>query len=180
MTRLPAGMDAARAEAILDARTARLAASAAVTPAARRAMPGALIALAGGQRFALPLDMLAQVLPARPLHTLPLRDEAVTGAVHERGEIWIVYDLAALVGTPESHGGSRPILLLRGTDHRAALRIDALEGAATIDAATLFEPGGAGAPAGGGLVRKATPDGLMIVDETALRDRLEQTRRSAS
>lgn len=180
MTRAPAGMDAARAEAILDARTAWLAAGAAATPTAARAMPGALIASAGGQRFALPFDMLAQVLPPRPLHALPLRDEAVTGAVHERGQIWIVYALAALLGAMEAGAGSGPILLLRGAGRPAALQVDALEGAATIDDATLFEPGRPGAPASGGLVRQATSKGLMILHEAALRERLEQTRRSAS
>jgi chemotaxis signal transduction protein len=180
MTRPPAGMDLARAEAILDARTARLAAGASATPAARRAMPDALIASAGGQRFALPFAMLAQVLPARPLHSLPLRDAAVAGAVHERGEVWIVYALAALTGAPEAGAGSGPILLLRGAGARAALTVNALEGTAAIDEARLFEPGAKSAPAGGGLVRQATPDGLMILDEAALRQRLEQTRRSAS
>lgn len=180
MTRSAFKIDPARAEEILDERTAALATRFDERTTEPEDVLSVLIVLAAGQRYALAFHMLASALPERALHPLPVEDDAVIGAVHERGELWIVYSLAAIVGATAAGGTSGRILLIERPGPRAAIMVDAVEGTAAIDRKALNEIGADDPSPGGALIRLAATSGLMVLDETALSDRLDLARRSHS
>jgi len=65
---------------------------------------------AGGERFALPLDCVREVvIPQGPFARVPRTGAAVRGAMNLRGRVVAVVDLAALVGA-----GSEPLEAGRG------------------------------------------------------------------
>jgi len=65
---------------------------------------------AGGERFALPLDSVREVvIPQAPFARVPRAGAAVRGAMNLRGRVVAVVDLAALVGL-----GSEPLQAGRG------------------------------------------------------------------
>jgi purine-binding chemotaxis protein CheW len=56
---------------------------------------------AGGERFALPLEAVREVVtPQPPFARVPRASEAVRGAMNLRGRVVAVVDLAPLVGLP--------------------------------------------------------------------------------
>ena len=176
MTRPAVSIDSARAAAILDERTARLAAGREDGAGEAQDLLKAAIVVSTGE----PFRMIAAVLPGRPLHAIPVRDDAVIGAVHERGEIWIVFSLAALAGTAGTEGSSGRIILLRRRGHRAAIRVDVVVSTVALDRNVLSEITTEAEAAHAAIIRFATPDGLVVLDEAALSERLERPRRSPS
>lgn len=180
MTRSACSIDPARAEDILNARTAALAKGLDESASKPEDTLKGMIVLAAGQRYALPFHMLVALLPARTLHALPVRDDTVIGAIHERGEIWIVHSLAAMAGADGSEESAGRILLLAHGGPWAALRVAAVEGVADIERNTLTQLSADVPSAAGALVRFTTPSGLMVVDERALSNRLALPRRSHS
>ncbi|HSB19973.1 MAG TPA: chemotaxis protein CheW [Anaeromyxobacteraceae bacterium] len=76
---------------------------------------------AGGERFALPLDTVREVvIPQPPFARVPRSGAAVRGAMNLRGRVVAVVDLAALMGVGEealSAGRGQVVILDR--DRRA-------------------------------------------------------------
>lgn len=157
----------ARKAAILDARTAMLAAGA----TAARQRDGRLEFLkieVGGERYALLLKAVAGVIAARPLGPFRSARPEIIGTLYERAEVWPVYSLSALLGAPaqadETAGAAENFVLLRHESRRAALAAGRIEfgGADNSD----FSKMAAASP--GSLVSDAAADGLMRIDEGAL------------
>jgi chemotaxis signal transduction protein len=155
-------VDAARAAAILDARTAALAASVSRQDGERVEV---LRLAAGGERYAIPLGALAGVLTPRPLGALPASRKEIAGTLHERGDIWIVHDLALLLGASQAKAAPGAILLLRRDRRRAALAVERVEG---LDRPLHAEFSKTGSDAAQSMIEGTTPDGLMLIEREAL------------
>jgi purine-binding chemotaxis protein CheW len=121
---------------------------------------------AGGERFALPLEAVREVVtPQPPFARVPRTSEAVRGAMNLRGRVVAVVDLAPLVGLPPqalSPGQGQVVVLDR--DRRAlGLLIEAVLG---VEALGPPERGGVGpvargvVSAGGAAVTVLDPDAL--------------------
>lgn len=98
-----------RAARLMEERARRLAARGAAAPAVTGA-PVLLVAL-GGETFGLPLDGVAEVLPAEPPCPLPGSPPAVLGLRARAGRVHTLLDLAALLGLPLGAAGAHDVLL---------------------------------------------------------------------
>jgi len=109
----------------------------------------------GGSPFAIPLDRVAEVAPAGPIHPVPLSPPAVKGLAERRGRPIAVIDLPRLLdASPENAGAGNVV--------RLAIPLD---GAAFWVPAEVFS--GTGTPAEGG---RAWIEGRLhvILDTDAL------------
>lgn len=90
---------------------------------------------AAGRACALPITHVVETL--RPLPTEPVEGAPpfVRGLSVIRGHPIPVVDLAALLGTGETPANR--YVALRAGDRRVALAVEAVDGVATLDAATL-------------------------------------------
>jgi purine-binding chemotaxis protein CheW len=67
----------------------------------------------GGERFALPLDAVAEVVPpAATFVQVPRTPPSVRGAMNVRGRVVAVVDLAPLLGLPPTPGAPGQVLVL--------------------------------------------------------------------
>jgi chemotaxis signal transduction protein len=80
------------------------------------AMESLLLVRSGGRSFALPLDLIQEVLPLRPITPVPGADVAVAGIANVRGRVIAVVDLAAALRL--SGTGLGPDHRLLVLDHR--------------------------------------------------------------
>jgi purine-binding chemotaxis protein CheW len=94
----------------------------------------------GGERFALPLDAVAEVVPPASTFTyVPRSPPAVRGAMNVRGRVVAVVDLAALLGLPASRGGAGQVLVLDRERRALGFLVDEVLGVEPVG-----EPGRAG------------------------------------
>ena len=96
---------------------------------------------AAGERFALPLAAVREVVtPQPPFSRVPRTSDAVRGVMNLRGRVVAVVDLAALVGLAPQvlAGGSGQVVVLDRARRGLGLLIDAVVGVEAIDL-----PGGA-------------------------------------
>ncbi len=104
---------------------------------------------AGGERFALPLEAVREVVnPQPPFARVPRASEAVRGAMNLRGRVVAVVDLAPLVGLPPQAldpGDGQVVVLDR--DRRALGLL--IEGVLGVEALGPPERGEVGAVARG-------------------------------
>ena len=93
----------------------------------------------GGAPYAIPLEAIADVSPAGPIHPVPLSPPAVLGLAERRGRAIAVIDLPSLLDGPETvaHGAGN-VLRLAGP----------LQGAALFVPAEVFSGSGTPATAG--------------------------------
>jgi len=95
----------------------------------------------GGAPYAIPLEAIADVSPAGPVHPVPLSPPAVLGLAERRGRAIAVIDLRSLLDDPETEArGAGNVMRLAGP----------LEGAALFVPAEVFS--GSGTPATSGHV----------------------------
>jgi len=115
-----------RVRQILDERTERLAARrhAAALPA--DALPRALICGAGRERFGIPVEMVAEILPPQKCVPVPDGPPALIGLFGRGGRLVSVIDLALALGLePASPGDeSQHFVLLRREQPQVALRVE--------------------------------------------------------
>lgn len=121
------------------------------------------------QRYAVELTAVRGVLPARTLGSVPGAPSELLGMLAERGEIWAVYCLRALLGLP---GAWEPdeeemILLLRHRDKRVGLRAGRMDGIAPLSSVDWHAPG-AETGAKHALVSRFTDDSLALLDVEAV------------
>ena len=114
-----------RAARLLEERTRQLARRGTAAPAP--AAPVLLLAL-GEERFGLPLDGAAEVLPSEPPCPLPGSPPAVLGLRARAGRLHAVLDLGTLLGLGGPAGGGEHDVLLRALPgappgRRLALRV---------------------------------------------------------
>lgn len=131
-----ADQSAARRNAILADRAARLANRAAAVEAERPAAR-ALICAVGPNLYGLPLEQATKIKPFVRAGAAPALNRAVLGLVADEGQIRPALDLGALLGAPEAavEGGW---LVLLGGSGGAALRVKDLPVAADVE--PLEEP----------------------------------------
>jgi chemotaxis-related protein WspB len=102
---------------------------------------------AGSQRYGIPSDQVAQVLPLADLRPLPHAEPGMTGLLSFHGDPVPVLDLSRLLaGSAAPALLSTRILLVRfpcqdGTVRLLGLLAEQVTGTATIDPAKLSEPG---------------------------------------
>lgn len=154
-------IDTVKAAAIIDSRTAMLAAGA--TPGKRKKRLEFLKLEIGAERYALPLKIAAAVVAGRALGPIVSRRPEIVGTLYERAEVWPVYSLRALLGAGEgAQGKTKTFLLLRHETRRVALAADRIEALEGVERAHFAKT------AAGPLVSGATPEGLMLIEEGAL------------
>jgi purine-binding chemotaxis protein CheW len=85
---------------------------------------------AGGERFALPLEAVREVvLPQPPFARVPRSGPAVAGAMNLRGRVVPIVDLARLLGLPHaSIGGPAQVLVLGADRPSVGLLVGAVAG----------------------------------------------------
>ena len=113
----------------------------------------------GGQRFALPLEAVREVVvPAPPYARVPRAGAAVRGAMNLRGRVVAVVELAPLLGLPrDALGPAQGHLLLLDRGRRGlALLVEGVLGVERIPARAA----GATAEVGGAAVRVLDGDAL--------------------
>jgi len=133
-----------------------------------------LVFLIGPDRYALPLAMIARVLPAIALKQVPLAPAFVAGLMDLYGEPVPVIDLSQLAGCAARQVwfDTRIILLdyrlPDGSTASLGLQAEHVLGIETIDAATRRAPGVGGAPflgqvasAAGGMLQLVEVDALL-------------------
>jgi chemotaxis-related protein WspB len=127
----------------------------------------------GADRYGLPLQALARVLPAAELKQLPLAPAWVAGVLDLHGQPVPVIDLSALAGLPPQQACFDTRILVvdyQAGDGRAralGLLARQVAGVETIDAAALTDAGIRAAPFLG-QVASAGAGMLQLVDVAAL------------
>jgi purine-binding chemotaxis protein CheW len=115
-----------RVQQILDERTERLAArrDAAAIPA--EALPRALVCGAGRERFGIPIDGVAEVLPSQNCTPVPDGPPALIGLFGRSGRLVSVIDLGLALGLEPSSTDieNHHFVLLRREQPQVALRVE--------------------------------------------------------
>ncbi|HET6922698.1 MAG TPA: chemotaxis protein CheW [Anaeromyxobacteraceae bacterium] len=121
---------------------------------------------AGGERFALPLEAVREVVsPQPPFARVPRTSEAVRGAMNLRGRVVVVVDLAPLVGLPpQALAPDQGQVVVLDRDRRALGLL--IEGVLGVEALGPPERGGAGAVARG--VVSAGGNAVTVLDPDVL------------
>jgi len=158
-----------RIRSILDERTERLAAR---QNEAEQAvpLPRALVCGAGRERFGLPVEAVAEVLPAQKCVPVPDGPPALVGLFGRKGRLVSVIDLARALGLEAAaEDESQHFVLLRRDRAQVALRVERAHAVADILLLTSEETSGFRSDAVTGYARTRTgsPDGeqtLSLLD----------------
>ena len=121
---------------------------------------------AGGERFALPLEAVREVVtPQPPFARVPRTSEAVRGAMNLRGRVVAVVDLAPLVGLPpQALGPGQGQVVVLDRDRRALGLL--IVGVLGVESLGPPERGGTGTVARG--VVSVGGDAVTVLDPDAL------------
>lgn len=127
----------------------------------------ALLVEVSGTRCALPLDAVAEIVPAARVEPVPSAPAAVLGVLNVRGEAVAVLDVAVFLGHDRQplHPSDR-FVLLAGTDPPTALRVDGVHDITELAVRTYEGPRRAEHVLGdlGVALRE---DGLVVVHDPA-------------
>ncbi len=170
-------LDDAGREALLNARSAALARRG-IAAERTAALRPYLVCTCGPDRYGLPLEAVAQVMPARACTTVPGAPPALIGLVARAGRVVSVLSLSAALGrseTSEAGAGRGHFLILRGTGPAIALAVDRVLGVTRVEAPAEAgaQPGvltGLGAALGADAVSsyaaavEAAEDGFVVID----------------
>ncbi len=133
------------------------------------------------ERYALPATAIDAIIGVRPFGAAPIENLIILGTLFDRGEIWIVCSLRALLGgEPETDCTAGRLLLLRRPGRRAAVLVDRVEEICLAPAAIAFGSNDEGSAARPAIVRGVAPDGLMLLDQAAIQSALARMQRSYS
>ncbi len=123
----------------------------------------------GGERFALPLESIREVVnPQPPFARVPRAPDSVRGAMNLRGRVVAVVDLAPLVGLPpQPPEGGQVVVLDR---ERRALGF-LIEGVLGVERLEPPEPGAAGAVVRGVASVRGLPVTVLDPDSLAAQSR---------
>jgi purine-binding chemotaxis protein CheW len=115
-----------RMQQILDERTERLAARKDAAAAPAESLPRALVCSAGQERFGLPVDAVAEVLPSQKCMPVPDGPAALIGLFGRGGRLVSVIDLALALGLepPSTDSENQHFVLLRRDQPQVALRVE--------------------------------------------------------
>lgn len=124
----------------------------------------ALVFRLGAERYAIPLQDLAGVLPDPKCALVPGAPPQLAGVINLRGEIRPVWDLARLLDLPEAgNGASRFVVLLRQGGRETGLQVERLEQIRVVKAEEWEHPGERFP-----YLQGVTSDTLMILNTEAL------------
>jgi len=129
-----------------------------------------LVFASGGERFALDVGFVREIVPGPEVTPVPFVPDAVAGVVNHRGAIFTVVRFSVLAALEPGAEGT--VVLLRVADMSAGVAVDEIEGIVRVPAA-LLSAGAEGAAASGALVRRTTDRGgrlLHAVDPERLVD----------
>ncbi|MDQ3557099.1 MAG: chemotaxis protein CheW [Gemmatimonadota bacterium] len=99
----------------------------------------------GGERFALALDQVEEVLTPRRVHPLPDPHPPLAGIVPLRGEMLPVLDVAPLLGLPPRPHADGDVIAVGWGAARVGVIVDGVPDALSIPAGALRPPLAAGA-----------------------------------
>ncbi|MFC0385401.1 chemotaxis protein CheW [Muricoccus vinaceus] len=144
-------LDPARTARLMEERTRLLARRGghSAAGAAPPVLPPVLLVALGAELYGLPLDRVAEVLPAEPPCALPGSPPEVLGLRARAGRLHALLDLAPLLGLPPGWEGARQgghdvLLRPRPGARRLALRVDrALSAVSPLPLPQDAPPGGA-------------------------------------
>ncbi len=120
----------------------------------------------GDEVCALERRRVLEVRRPGALAPLPGVPALVLGVVEHRGAVLPVFDLAPLLGLgPGAAGPAARLLVIGREGPELALRVDAARDLLRVPVAGLLAR-----PAGGGLVRAVTRDGVLVVDADRVLD----------
>ena len=164
-----------RVQHILDERTERLAARPKDAAAATAALPRALICGSGHERFAIPIEQVAEVLPFQTCMPVPDGPPALIGLFGRGGRLVSVIDLALALGLEPAGGDDEDqhFVLLRREQPQVALRVERAHAVADILLLTGEEAAGFRSEAVTGYARAQTgfadqDDVLSLLDTERL------------
>jgi chemotaxis signal transduction protein len=95
--------------------------------------PVQLLVVLGGERYAVPVDVVLEVVRVGRLTAVPAAPRAVLGVVNLRGEVLPVLDVAGLVGLAPA-APDRSIVVVEHAGRRAGLAVEALLDVAPLPA----------------------------------------------
>lgn len=98
----------------------------------------------GGERYAMALDDLVEILDLAPAMPVPGAPAEVEGLAMVRDEAMLVLSLARLLRLPETAGERRSVVVVLRDGVRYGLRVDGIDGIRALDEAQLrrLEEGG--------------------------------------
>jgi purine-binding chemotaxis protein CheW len=128
----------------------------------------ALLFVLDGQRFALPLREVTEVVRAVAMHVLPNAPSIVEGIIDVRGEVVPVLDLRARFGlAKKALAPADQLVLARAAERRVAVRVDTAQAVMRLPVlrmeAALNLPRGVEHIAG----VASLPDGLVLMHDLA-------------
>ncbi len=94
-----------------------------------------------GQRFAVPLRSVQEVVRAVAIAPLPGAPSVIEGVIDVRGEVVPVFDLRARFALPpRSVWPTQHLIIAWARDRRVAFRVDRADWMVDVDDASLVEP----------------------------------------
>jgi purine-binding chemotaxis protein CheW len=126
MDRVRIRSDEERIQQILDERTRNLAARTNAASAPAQALPRVLVCGAGRERFGIPIEAVAEVLPLQKCMPVPDGPPALVGLFGRNGRLVSVIDLALALGLEPapSDAEDQHVVLLRRDQPQVALKVD--------------------------------------------------------
>ncbi|MBF9196248.1 chemotaxis protein CheW [Microvirga terrestris] len=115
-----------RVQHILDERTESLASRRRDEASPVQALPRALVCGSGRERFGIPVETVAEVLPPQKVMPIPDGPQALVGLFGRGGRLVSVIDLALALGIEPSstEDGDHHVVLLRRDQPQVALRVE--------------------------------------------------------
>lgn len=165
------GLDDVGRQALLDARSAALARRG-IASARAATLHSYLLCACGADRYGLPLDAVAHVMPARACTAVPGAPPALLGLVARAGRVVSVLSLARALGRSDSDAepGHGHFVVLRGNGGAVALAVDRVLGVVAVEAPAGPETPGGGPGLGTGAVSgyaaagSGGEDGFVVID----------------
>ncbi|MBI4953573.1 MAG: purine-binding chemotaxis protein CheW [Myxococcales bacterium] len=88
-----------------------------------------------GQRFAIPVDAVAEVIPHRPVTRVPFTPSVVAGVINLRGDVVSVLDLGELLGLGRTKAGEGTcIVIVRAAGRTGGVLVDRIDEMRSFDA----------------------------------------------
>ena len=122
----------------------------------------------GDEKYALPVEQLANVYEGLPVIRVPCVPPGVAGIANIRGRVVLVLDLNILLSVPGKISDSSVLIALADDDLDLALRVDSVGDVETIPAASLSTVPSNIDLQQAGHIRGLFPNGLALLDLTAV------------
>jgi len=134
-----------------------------------------LLFTSGGERFALDVAYVREILPGQETTPVPFVPPSVAGIINHRGTIYTLIRFARLAGLDEdrANGG---VVLLRLPEMAVGLTVEAIEGIERVPVRLLAAPEGAAPPEVPFLRRASDRGGRLVhaIDADVLVDTIYQ------